>query len=57
VPGAQRIPRPPTIRLGGAAPWSELAPEDRRLPLDEVRRRIANFPEPKRPPRVPEPLI
>ena len=54
MPGAQRIPRPPTIRLGGAAPWSGLALEDRRLPLDEVRRRIASFPEPKRPPRVPD---
>jgi 8-oxo-dGTP pyrophosphatase MutT (NUDIX family) len=54
MPGAQRIPRPPTIRLGGAAPWAELAQEDRRLPLDEVRRRIEAFPEPKRPPHIPD---
>jgi 8-oxo-dGTP pyrophosphatase MutT (NUDIX family) len=52
--GAQRIPRPPTIRLGGAAAWANLAPEARRLPLDEVRRRCAAFPEPKRPPEVPD---
>ena len=54
MPGAQRIPRPPTIRLGGAAAWTELAPDARRLPLDEVRRRIERFPEPKRPPQVPD---
>ncbi|MEW6474507.1 MAG: CoA pyrophosphatase [Actinomycetota bacterium] len=54
MPGAQRIPRPPTIRFGGPAPWAGLAPEARRLPLDEVRRRIQAFPEPKRPPRVPD---
>ena len=52
--GAQRIPRPPTIRLGGAAAWTGLAPEARRLPLGEVRRRIQAFPEPQRPPRVPD---
>ena len=52
MPGAQRIPRPPTIRLGEAAAWAGLAPEDRRLPLEEVRRRIAAFPEPRRPPRL-----
>jgi len=52
VPGAQRIPRPPTIRLGGPAPWSELPPESRRFPVAEVRRRIAAFPEPERPPQV-----
>ena len=55
MPGAQRIPRPPTVRLGGAAAWSEVAPEKRRLPLDEVRRRIAAFPPPAAPPpRVPD---
>ena len=51
--GAQKIPRPPTIRLGGAAPWAGLAPEAIALPLDEVRRRCLAFPEPQRPPRVP----
>jgi len=51
--GAQKIPRPPTIRLGGAAPWAGLAPEARRLPLDEVRRRCLTFPEPPQPPPVP----
>jgi 8-oxo-dGTP pyrophosphatase MutT (NUDIX family) len=51
--GAQRIPRPPTIRLGEAATWAALPPEAVRLPLDEVRRRCRTFPEPERPPRVP----
>ncbi len=52
--GAQKIPRPPTIRLGGAAPWAGLPPEAVRLPLDEVRRRCRAFPEPQRPPAVPD---
>jgi len=52
--GAQKIPRPPTIRLGAAAPWATLPPEAVRLPLDEVRRRCLAFPEPKRPPHVPD---
>jgi 8-oxo-dGTP pyrophosphatase MutT (NUDIX family) len=52
--GAQKIPRPPTIRLGAAAPWAGLPPEAVRLPLDEVRRRCRAFPEPKRPPHVPD---
>jgi 8-oxo-dGTP pyrophosphatase MutT (NUDIX family) len=51
--GAQRIPRPPTIRLGSAAPWASLPPEAVRLPLDEVRRRCRTFPVPEPPPRVP----
>jgi 8-oxo-dGTP pyrophosphatase MutT (NUDIX family) len=51
--GAQKIPRPPTIRLGGPAPWAGLAPEARRLPLDEVRRRCRRFPAPPAAPRVP----
>ncbi|MDQ1492855.1 MAG: hypothetical protein QOJ23_5369 [Actinomycetota bacterium] len=51
--GAQRIPRPPTIRLGDAAPWAGLGPEAQRLPLDEVRRRSLAFPAPVRPPPVP----
>ena len=52
--GAQKIPRPPTIRLGAAAPWSGLPPESVRLPLEEVRRRCRTFPAPKRPPHVPD---
>jgi len=51
--GAQKIPRPPTIRLGGPAPWTGLAPEARRLPLDEVRRRCRAFPAPPPAPRIP----
>ena len=54
MPGTQRIPRPPTVRLGGPAAWTELPPAARRLPLAEVRRRIAAFPPPKRPPQVPD---
>ena len=50
--GAQKIPRPPTIRLGAAAPWAGLPPEATRLPLAEVRRRCLAFPEPERPPPV-----
>jgi len=50
--GAQKIPRPPTIRLGPAAPWAALPPEAVRLPLDEVRRRCLAFPPPARPPHV-----
>jgi 8-oxo-dGTP pyrophosphatase MutT (NUDIX family) len=48
--GAQKIPRPPTIRLGPAAPWAGLSPEAVRLPLAEVRRRCRAFPVPPRPP-------
>jgi len=51
--GAQRIPRPPTIRLGAAAPWAGLPLEARRLSLAEVRRRCRAFPAPPQPPRVP----
>ena len=48
--GAQRIPRPPTIRLGEAAPWAGLPPDAVRLPLAEVRRRCLAFPRPPEPP-------
>jgi 8-oxo-dGTP pyrophosphatase MutT (NUDIX family) len=51
--GAQKIPRPPTIRLGDPAPWTGLAPEALRLPLDEVRRRCRAFPAPPPAPRIP----
>lgn len=39
--GPQVIPRPPGTRLGGPPPWSHLAPEERRLDLDELRRCFA----------------
>jgi 8-oxo-dGTP pyrophosphatase MutT (NUDIX family) len=42
--GAQKIPRPPTIRLGPDAPWAGLPPDAVRLPLAEVRRRCLAFP-------------
>jgi 8-oxo-dGTP pyrophosphatase MutT (NUDIX family) len=50
--GAQKIPRPPTIRLGPAAPWAGLAPDAVRLPLAEVRRRCLSFPAPAQVPHV-----
>ena len=50
--GAQKIPRPPTIRLGPPAPWAGLPAEAVRLPLAEVRRRCLAFPPPLRPPAV-----
>jgi 8-oxo-dGTP pyrophosphatase MutT (NUDIX family) len=50
--GAQKIPRPPTIRLGPAAPWAGLPPDAVRLPLAEVRRRCLAFPP--APPEVPD---
>ena len=50
--GAQKIPRPPTIRLGPPAPWAELPPDAVRLPLGEVRSRCLAFPAPARPPHV-----
>jgi 8-oxo-dGTP pyrophosphatase MutT (NUDIX family) len=51
--GPQKIPRPPTIRLGGPAPWAGLRVEARRLPLAEVRRRCLAFPAPPGAPRIP----
>lgn len=42
--GTQRIPRPPSFRPGGPAPWSGLAPERRRFTLAEVRARLADLP-------------
>ncbi len=51
--GAQKIPRPPTIRLGGPPAWAGLAPEARRLRLDDVRRRCKEFPAPPSAPRIP----
>ena len=51
--GTQKIPRPPTIRLGGPAAWAGLAPGAVRLPLAEVRRRCLSFPAPPTAPRYP----
>ena len=48
--GAQKIPRPPTIRLGPAAPWAGLPPGAVRMPLAEVRRRCRAFPVPQHQP-------
>ncbi len=52
--GQQRIPRPPSVRPGGPAPWSNLPAEARRLSLAEVRERCAELPPP-RPPAVVAP--
>lgn len=35
--GGQRIPRPPSARLGGPAPWAHLDHDERRVDLDRVR--------------------
>ena len=48
--GAQRIPRPPTIRLGPPSPWAALPADALRLPVAEVRRRCLAFPAPPQPP-------
>jgi 8-oxo-dGTP pyrophosphatase MutT (NUDIX family) len=42
--GQQRIPRPPSHRPGRPAPWAHLAPEGRRLTLEQVRHRLALVP-------------
>ena len=42
--GQQRIPRPDGFRIGGPPPWADLAPADRRLSLDDVRRRLRRTP-------------
>ncbi len=36
--GRQRIPRPPSARPGGPAPWAHLGPDDRRVDLGRLRR-------------------
>jgi 8-oxo-dGTP pyrophosphatase MutT (NUDIX family) len=46
--GEQYIPRPPTVRLGRPAPWLRLPSGARHLSLDEVRRRCALLPQPRR---------
>ena len=35
--GPQRIPRPPGVCPGAAAPWAGLAPGERRVDLDDLR--------------------
>jgi 8-oxo-dGTP pyrophosphatase MutT (NUDIX family) len=47
--GRQRIPRPPTVRAGGPAPWSHLPADQRRLSLAQVRDRCAALPPPQPP--------
>jgi 8-oxo-dGTP pyrophosphatase MutT (NUDIX family) len=42
--GQQRIPRPPSFRPGDPPSWSALVAEKRRLPLAEIRRRLADMP-------------
>lgn len=39
--GAQRIPRPHTVTVGGPPPWAHLDPADLRLSLADVRRELA----------------
>ncbi len=39
--GPQHIPRPPGARPGDPPPWAELAPDDRRVSLDVIRRALA----------------
>ncbi len=51
--GQQRIPRPPSFRIGGPPPWSELGDDERRLSLRDVRRRLLRSP----PGAEPEPLV
>jgi 8-oxo-dGTP pyrophosphatase MutT (NUDIX family) len=47
--GRQRIPRPPSARAGGPAPWSHLPPDRRRLTLLQVRDRCTALPPPQPP--------
>jgi 8-oxo-dGTP pyrophosphatase MutT (NUDIX family) len=42
--GKQRIPRPADFRVAGPPPWAGRDPGDRRLPLEEVRRRLLATP-------------
>jgi 8-oxo-dGTP pyrophosphatase MutT (NUDIX family) len=51
--GQQRIPRPPSFRPGRPAPWGHLEPTDRKIPLVEVRARLAALP----PASMPVPLV
>jgi 8-oxo-dGTP pyrophosphatase MutT (NUDIX family) len=42
--GQQQIPRPVAFRLGGPPPWASLGAAERRLALDDVRRRLLRSP-------------
>jgi 8-oxo-dGTP pyrophosphatase MutT (NUDIX family) len=42
--GQQRIPRPTAFRIGGPPAWARLEAADRRLTLDDVRRRLLRSP-------------
>jgi 8-oxo-dGTP pyrophosphatase MutT (NUDIX family) len=47
--GKQVIPRPPGTRPGDLAPWSSVAPEQRRLTVAQIRRRLDAAPTPREP--------
>lgn len=49
--GPQRIPRPPGVRPGAPPPWADLAPEERRISLDQVRDVFASIAPAHRSPR------
>jgi 8-oxo-dGTP pyrophosphatase MutT (NUDIX family) len=42
--GQQRIPRPGSFRIAGPPSWAELHVDERRLSLDDVRRRLLRSP-------------
>jgi 8-oxo-dGTP pyrophosphatase MutT (NUDIX family) len=42
--GQQRIPRPPSFRVGGPPSWASVPPEHRRFTLAEVRDRLGAMP-------------
>ena len=42
--GQQRIPRPDSFRIAGPPPWAQLEVDERRLSLDDVRRRLLRSP-------------
>jgi 8-oxo-dGTP pyrophosphatase MutT (NUDIX family) len=42
--GQQRIPRPDSFRIAGPPPWAQLHVDERRLSLDDVRRRLLRSP-------------
>jgi 8-oxo-dGTP pyrophosphatase MutT (NUDIX family) len=42
--GQQRIPRPDAFRIAGPPPWAKLELDERRLSLDDVRRRLLRSP-------------
>jgi 8-oxo-dGTP pyrophosphatase MutT (NUDIX family) len=50
--GRQRIPRPPTARAGGPAPWSHFPADQRHLSLAQVRERCEALPPPQQPAMV-----